>query len=122
MITARNILLPVLIMLLSASPSLAGSCGADRCWGAVAIGNNGQSWSANYKSQQGAINRVRNKCNGPCTTIKTFYNTCGAIAKAPSGAWGWAWHNSIEVAKSEAMAFCMDNGRNCSPRAWACSK
>jgi len=112
----------ILVLVMSAAQSYAGSCGHARCWGAVAIGNNGQAWSNNYPSQNDAINRVRNNCGGACKTIKTFYNTCGAIASAPNGAWGWAWNNSLEVAKSEAMAYCMDNGRNCQPRAWACSK
>lgn len=102
--------------------SNAGSCGYDRCWGAVAIGKSGQAWSHSFSSENGAINSVRNNCNGPCSTIKTFYNACGSIASAPNGAWGWAWNTNMEAAKSEAMNYCMDNGRNCAPRVWVCSK
>ncbi|MEW7008366.1 DUF4189 domain-containing protein [Lentilitoribacter sp. EG35] len=101
--------------------SHAGSSGYERCWGAVAIGPNGHAWSHSYSSENGAINSVRNNCNGPCSTIKTFYNTCGSIASAPNGAWGWAWNGNMEAAKSEAMSYCMDNGQNCTPRVWACS-
>lgn len=118
----KTSLLSITIIAASLSSAFAGSCGYDKCWGAVAIGQNGQAWSQHYASERAAIDSIRNNCSGPCQTIKTFYNTCGAIASAPNGAWGWAWHGSMEIAKSEAMAYCMDNGRDCTPRAWACSK
>lgn len=119
---AKVATLALTVGLLTASNAVAGSCGYDRCWGAVAIGPNGQAWAHSYSSERGAINAIANNCRGRCSTIKTFYNTCGAIASSPSGAWGWAWHGNMEVAKSEAMAYCMDHGYDCTPRAWACSK
>jgi hypothetical protein len=101
----------------------AGSCGYDYCWGAVGIGTNGAyGWAHSYSNENDAYWSVQNSCQGNCETIKTFYNTCGAIATSPNGAWGWGWHDDLDTAKSIAMNYCMDNGYNCAPRVWACSK
>ena len=78
--------LALTVGLLTISNAVAGSCGYDRCWGAVAIGPNGQAWAHSYSSERAAINAIANNCRGRCSTIKTFYNTCGAIASSPSGA------------------------------------
>ena len=105
------------------SAAEAGSCGYQYCWGAVGVGSNGAyGWAHSYSNENDAYWSVNNSCKGNCETIKTFYNTCGAIAQAPNGAWGWGWDSDLEIAKSIAMSYCMDNGYDCSPRVWACSK
>ena len=68
----------------------AGSCGYDYCWGAVGFGPNG-AWGYSYGqfSEDEAVNVAQDGCGWNCTVVKTFYNTCGAIAVADNGGWGW---------------------------------
>jgi len=100
----------------------AGSCGYDYCWGAVGFGPNG-AWGYSYGqfSEDEAVNVAQDGCGWNCTVVKTFYNTCGAIAVADNGGWGWGWAPSRSDAESTAIAYCVENGRNCRVRAWACS-
>lgn len=106
-----------------ASPVVAGSCGYDYCWGAVAIGTNGAyGWTHSQFSEQDAKNEAQRGCKGQCNNFRTFYNTCGAIAVADNGAWGFGWHGDKDIAQSEAMSYCMDGGYNCQVRVWSCSK
>lgn len=101
----------------------AGSCGYQRCWGAVGFGPYGaRAFSHGYGSQNQAWNRVNSECQGNCSIIKTFYNTCGAIASGANNGWGWAYTPSINKAKRAALRTCRKNDRNCQLRAWACSK
>lgn len=119
----RSIFLSAALMAGLAASADAGSCGYTYCWGAVGVGTNGAAgWAHSYSSESDAYWSVNDSCQGNCETIKTFYNTCGAIAQASNGGWGFGWHADLETAKSIAMSYCMDNGYNCSTRAWACSK
>lgn len=106
-----------------AAPAGAGECGYDFCWGAVAIGPDGE-WGYAYDrwSEEDAYNTAQEGCGWGCTTVKTFYNSCGAIAVASNGAWGFGREWNRELAESTAVNWCMDNGRNCQTRVWACSR
>ncbi|MBN2760943.1 MAG: DUF4189 domain-containing protein [Rhodobacteraceae bacterium] len=106
-----------------AAPVSAGECGYDFCWGAVAIGPDGE-WGYAYDrwSEEDAYNTAQEGCGWGCTTVKTFYNSCGAIAVASNGAWGFGREWNRELAESTAVNWCMDNGRNCQTRVWACSR
>ena len=105
-----------------ATAALAGTCGYQYCWGAVAIGPNGAwGWSQEMGNEQQAIDSALRGCKGNCDVFKTFYNTCGSIAVADNGGWGWGWHGDLETPKSIAMNYCMENGYNCEPRVWSCS-
>ncbi len=100
----------------------AGSCGYTRCWGAVGFGPGGAwGYSHSYKSEWRAKRKVRNECSN-CTVIKTFYNTCGAIAAGPNNGWGWGWASTRAAAERTALNYCRQNSRNCFVRAWACSR
>lgn len=111
------------VLAISAGAAYAGSCGYDYCYGAVAIGPRGAyAYSYHYPSAQAAYDAAQDSCNWGCDVVKTFYNTCGAIAQADNGAWGWGWESTAELAQSTAMNYCMDVGRNCQVRVWACSK
>lgn len=100
----------------------ASACGYQYCWGAVGIGPNGAwAYAHGHRTEQDAINTAQGQCGWNCNPVKTFYNTCASIAQADNGGWGFATEKTIELAKSSAMSWCMDQGRNCQPRVWACS-
>lgn len=110
------------ILALSVAQAAAGQCGYDYCWGAVGIGQYGAwGYSFGQYSESDAIIVAQNGCNGNCYEIRTFYNTCGAMAVADNGAWGFGWHGDSVIAESEAMSYCMDGGYNCQVRVSACS-
>jgi hypothetical protein len=101
----------------------AGSCGYTRCWGAVGFGPGGAwGYSHSYRYENQAKRAVQNNCKGTCTVIKSFYNTCGAIAAGSDNGWGWSWAASKKKAQRAAMQYCRQNSYNCSVRAWGCSK
>ncbi|MFY0659475.1 MAG: DUF4189 domain-containing protein [Shimia sp.] len=107
---------------LIAQAAYAGQCGHVYCWGAVAIGENGAwGWSHSHYSEQNAINALQSECKGKCDNVHTFYNTCGAIAKAPAGNWGFGVGASQESAEYSALAYCAQYGDGCSVQVWSCS-
>jgi hypothetical protein len=101
----------------------AGQCGHAQCWGAVGIGPNGAyGYSFDAPSESRAISIAQSGCGGNCTQIKTFYNTCGAMAQGSNGAWGFGWANTRGQAEANAMAYCRQNGPNCGISVWSCSR
>ena len=119
----KKIATACLFGLITASTAVAGSCGYEYCWGAVGSAANGAyGWAHSYYSEQEAINAVQQSCKGQCTEIKSFYNTCGAMARSPSGAWGWAWNSSREIAENQAVGYCLQHGSDCRVVVWSCSK
>lgn len=122
--TVRTAALAVLVWVIGQStPTEAGQCGYEYCWGAVGSGPNGAwGWSAGMWSEDDAMIRVDSECGGSCDIIQTFYNTCGAIARASNGAWGWSTGASRGAAENGALGYCRQyGGQDCSVRAWACS-
>lgn len=98
------------------------ACSNGRCFGAVGIGSGGAWGNAyDYPSARAAARAVQRNCKGNCSTIKTFSNACGALAQGDNGGWGWAWHGDAEEARSQAIAYCVPNDRNCRIRTWACT-
>lgn len=106
----------------AAGPVAAGQCGYQYCWGAVGFGPGGAAgWAHSYPSQQDAYNAVQSNCGWDCTQIKTFYNTCGAIAVGANDGWGWGHSPSRAGAESLALGYCNQYDYGCSVRVWACS-
>lgn len=117
-----KIRLIAMVMTLMTGPVMAGQCGYDYCWGAVGIGPGGAwGFSHSYISEQGAINAVQGECGGDCNNIRTFYNTCGAMAEGNSGNWGFGWGATQGIAESNALNFCYQNGPGCTVKVWSCS-
>jgi hypothetical protein len=105
-----------------AQGAAAGQCGYEYCWGAVGIGPNGAyGWAHSHVSEEAAYNAAQSGCGWNCTNVRTFYNSCGAMAEADNGGWGWAWDRTRELAESAAISYCMDYGYNCRVVVWACS-
>ncbi len=111
------------LILIPTNEAEARHCGYARCWGAVGFGPYGASaYSHSYNSQYKARRRVNRECRGNCTVIKTFYNSCGAIAAGDDNGWGWGYAPSRRRATRLALQYCRRNSYNCTVRAWACSK
>ena len=112
-----------MLILFPVPPSEAGSCGYRKCWGAVGFGPNGAyGFSYSFPTQRQARNRASRGCRGGCTVIRTFYNSCGAIAAGEDNGWGWGYAASERQAKQIALNYCYQNSYNCNVRAWSCSK
>jgi len=105
-----------------AGPVAAGQCGYQYCWGAVGFGPGGAyGWAHSYASENEAYNAVQGSCGWDCTQVKTFYNSCGAIAAGANNGWGWGYAGSRAQAEGIAMDYCDQYDYGCSIRAWACS-
>ncbi len=115
-------LLSVVVAFAMPVSAVAGQCGYDYCWGAVGVGSGG-AWGYSYGqfSEADAVNELQRECGGDCDTVRTFYNTCGAMAQGSSGNWGFGWADSQSQAEANAMGYCYENGGGCSIRVWACS-
>jgi len=101
----------------------ARHCGYQRCWGAVGFGPGGaRAFSHSYRSERLAWRKANRGCRGDCTVIKTFYNSCGAIAAGSDNGWGWGYSTSKNRAIRLALKYCRRSSYNCRVRAWACSK
>ncbi len=110
------------VLALVATPVWAGQCGYEYCWGAVGIGPGGAwGFAHSYSSESAAINSVNSECGGDCNNIRTFYNTCGALAEGSVGNWGFGWGATQTIAENNALNYCYQNGPNCAVRVWACS-
>lgn len=91
-------------------------------WGAIGIGPGGAyGYSYGYGSENGAYNRVAQECQYDCTEIRTFFNTCAAMAVASNGGWGWSTGGTRGAAESGALSYCRQYGSGCQVRVWACS-
>ncbi|GAA6180550.1 MULTISPECIES: DUF4189 domain-containing protein [unclassified Shimia] len=101
---------------------LAGQCGYAYCWGAVAIGPNGAwGYSHSHYSEQNATHALQTECEWDCDNVHTFYNTCGAIAKAHAGNWGFGKGSTRQSAEYSALAYCSQYGDGCEVKVWSCS-
>jgi hypothetical protein len=111
------------LALAAGSGAQAGSCGWQYCWGAVAMGPHGAyGWAAGQFSEQDAVNVAQAGCGYNCNVLKTFYNTCGALARAGNGGWGFGWTGSRGGAENLALGYCAQRGSNCQVTVWACSQ
>lgn len=109
-------------LIFAASGAQAGACGYDYCWGAVAIGPNGvYGYAHSWASETDAVNTALQGCGGNCDVVRSFYNSCAAMAQASNGGWGWAYAGTRAAAEANALAYCRDYGPNCQLRVWSCS-
>lgn len=122
MIRLLRRILPAIVLGLAAGSAQAGACGYERCWGAVAIGPNGAyGFAHSWSNETDAVNTALQGCNGNCDVVRSFYNSCAAMAQSSNGGWGWAYAGSRDVAEQNALSYCRDYGPNCQVRVWSCS-
>ncbi|MGH1464143.1 MAG: DUF4189 domain-containing protein [Cognatishimia sp.] len=100
----------------------SGTCGYKDCWGGVGFGPNGQVGAAYGQwSEQEAFKMVQRGCDWGCEQVRTFKNTCGAMAKGQNGKWSWAYNKSRREAETMAINICAANTYDCKLVVWACS-
>ncbi|MZR15148.1 DUF4189 domain-containing protein [Maritimibacter sp. DP07] len=91
-------------------------------WGAVGIGPGGAyGYAHDWNTERQAYGSAARGCEWDCTEIRTFFNTCAAMAVASNGGWGWGTGASRGAAESRAMGYCRQYGNGCRVRVWACS-
>jgi hypothetical protein len=107
---------------LAMAPATArADCTIGDCWGAIAYSEGGAwAWRVNYPSREAARRAVMQACQGRCTHVLTFHNTCGAYASGPRG-YGWGSHTNSGVARAEAMRQCNMRSHGCVERVWGCT-
>jgi hypothetical protein len=105
--------------------SAQANCYRGNCWGAVAYGPHGASYAVNFPNRQAAQQAALNSgscVGGRCTSTLTFHNTCGALASAPNGGWGWGTDaRGGQFAQQRAMYECQSRNHGCTIRAWGCT-
>ena len=121
----RLISLAFLSCLASAVPVLAtGSCGYERCFGALAVGESGAiGRAAGERTLPDAERVARGSCGAACE-VELFWNACGAVAMARDGQWRFGWDPDLARANDKALAACdaAFPGAGCHVRDWVCSK
>lgn len=109
-------------LIFSAPQALAGQCGYEECWGAIGFddaGNIGVSYS--QWSEERAYELAQEQCAWNCAEMRTFKNTCAAIAQGENGGWTWAKGKSRSSAEQTAHRLCDNRTYNCKTVVWACS-
>jgi hypothetical protein len=106
----------------TSSSSIASECLSGDCWGAVGFGDNGRiGFAYGKKSERAAEWQVTAACRGKCTALRTFYNSCAAMARGNNWKWTWATAETREEAEQQAMRACKLRTGNCETIVWACS-
>lgn len=99
----------------------SASASADN-YGAIAISTSTGAigWSYDYASQATAESVALGNCNAAdCSAVVWFANGCGAVSKAPNGAWGWGY--AASRAGAEAQALSHTEGANAEVVRWVCT-
>ena len=98
--------------------------------GALAIDSNQGDqwgWAAGYPSMEAARQRARDECGQGCGVVMEFTNACAAYAadqQRGSTAYGWAYADTRDQARSVALGECRKRGgagNQCMVRVWGCS-
>lgn len=97
-------------------------------YGAIAYSasTGGHGFSYDYANRAAAETKALRECEnysggGDCTVLIWFQNACGALATAPSGAYGSGWGYDRSTAEQYALDTCGQYGRNCRITRWVCT-
>jgi Domain of unknown function (DUF4189) len=103
----------------------AGATGArvvkkQQLWGAVAYNSKtgAYGYAVDVKSKRDAEAGAFRQCGNDCDTIRTFRNTCGAIAVKPRHTY-WDTGASREIVETKVLKKCGD--AQCKVVVWACT-
>lgn len=126
-IIMRGLLFGVFSIFLTTPVLANGSCGYERCFGAIAVGSGGAiGRSSGLQTMPGAADAALASCGDSCSDVEVFWNACGAIAVSGSGQWAFGWASeSLEAAVSNAVAACEASDevkQSCYLREWVCSQ
>lgn len=91
-------------------------------FGAIAYSGKtgGYGFTYNYTDGRTAESDALGYCEqdsnhaGDCRILISFYNNCGALARASDGTFGAGWGDNSQLAQSEALRVCASyGGRDC---------
>ena len=99
----------------------ARSIKKQQLWGAIAYNakTSAYGYAVDMKSKRDAEAEAFRHCGSGCDTIKTFKNTCGAIAVKPKHVY-WDTGASREIAETKVLKKC-GGGKECTIPVWACT-
>lgn len=111
-----------IVSALSPEKVTAGACGYEECWGAVGTGP-GQAFGYAFGkwSEEEAYRTLQIRCGWKCTNVRSFFNTCGAIAKGENKRWSFAANPDLGTAQRNALQQCGLQSIGCEIEVWACS-
>jgi hypothetical protein len=104
---------------LLASDAHGARTGKKQLWGAIAYNSKTGTfgYAVDLASRRAAETEAFRQC-GDCDVIKTFRDTCGAIAARPKK-FVWETGASREIAERKALGKC--GGDACQIAVWACT-
>lgn len=80
-----------------------------------------------FTTQKAAEDRALQECNQrveaqDCQALFAFENACGSLARSTTGAYGWAWSETIQQAETESLKQCEGHdGTDCQVLLRLCS-
>ena len=114
--------LVTVLVLLGTNQAMAGACGHDYCWGAVAAGPGGYAGrSSGLRTAPEAADRAAAACGPNCDRAEVFSNGCGAVVQAPDGRRIAGFGLDRLQAVEDARSSCPRPKKQCIVRVWACS-
>ena len=108
----------VLLALAFAIDADAARYGKKQLWGAIAYSSSSGAYgyAVDRKTRREAESEAYRQC-GDCDVIKTFRDSCGAIAEKP-GKFAWQTGASREIVERKALQKCAGE---CRIAVWACT-
>ena len=90
-------------------------------WGAIAYSSQtgAYGFAVDQPSKRSAESEAFRQCGADCDVIKTFRNTCGAVAQSRER-YVWDTGASREIAEMKAQKRC--GGDSCRTLVWACTR
>ena len=115
-LTAALVLLALLIVALDAA---AARNGKRQLWGAIAYDSKAGTYgyAIDRKTKRDAESDAFANCAPHCDMIKTFRDSCGAIAVGGKRV-AWETGASRQIAEMKALKKC---GDGCATKVWACT-
>ena len=114
-IAAASLLLALAALATEAS---AARHGKRQLWGAIAYSSSSGAYgyAVDRKTKRDAESEAFRQC-GDCDVIKTFRDSCGAIAEKPAR-FAWETGASQQIVERKALQKC---GSECRIAVWACT-
>lgn len=117
----RTALLAAALLAFCALPAetWAARTGKKPLWGAIAYSSETglYGYAVDMKSKRQAEAEAFRQCGSDCDLVRTFRDSCGAIAENPRR-FAWETGASREITEMKALKKC---GSGCKVAVWACT-
>jgi hypothetical protein len=117
----RAALIAAALFAFSALPAdaLGARYGKRQLWGAIAYSSETglYGYAVDRRTKREAESEAFRQCGSDCDLIRTFRDSCGAIAEKP-GKFAWETGASQEIVEKKALKKC---GAGCKIAVWACT-